>query len=76
MQNFVSGWVDGYCSVVLVTSVSVDAVKVVDVVGMDRMQVLVKVVMEADPYLVITQPYLLWDLAGDRSGLHSREPAK
>ena len=34
MQNFVSGWLDGYCSVVLVTSVSVDAVKVVDVVDL------------------------------------------
>ena len=34
MQNFVSDWVDGYCSVVLVTSVSVDAVKVVEVVNL------------------------------------------
>ena len=32
MQNF--DWVDGYCSVVLATSVSVDAVKVVDVVNL------------------------------------------
>ena len=34
MQYFVSDWVDGYCSVVLATSVSVDAVKVVEVVDL------------------------------------------
>ena len=34
MQNFVSYWVDGYFSDVSVTSVFVDAVKVVAVVGL------------------------------------------